>query len=327
MGHIGYRQFPKKTLESQLLNVQGLTNTMKVGAKKPCDGECVLLNLVPGLEYDDGKIAESYNGAWLHHAVLLNAGLQVNDAVCGGGMIEHLFESGNERTEIAFVLPNSTVKSGYHVRPSDIFLINTELMNMENQEKWVWLTLTFDYMDGSPPGYKEGKVVWMSIGPSRCGGTSDNPFGRSNLTATQQPTSVSFSEYSIPWISPRDGYILGANGHMHEGGTSVDVFRNDQLICTSLPKYAKSAAKGMGGHHGKRQNMGGHSSDDIEHIGEQTGCEFHQAIPIRKGDKMFIRSNYDFTQHPGMLNKKGELDEVMGIVGSLVAFDYPFRYN
>jgi len=35
---------------------------------------------------------------------------------------------------------------------------------------------------------------------------------------------------------------------------------------------------------------------------------------------MFIKANYDFTIHTGMKNNKGELDEVMAIVGTLMAF-------
>jgi hypothetical protein len=35
---------------------------------------------------------------------------------------------------------------------------------------------------------------------------------------------------------------------------------------------------------------------------------------------MVKQANYDFTKRPGMKNKKGELDEVMGIAGTLVVF-------
>lgn len=41
------------------------------------------------------------------------------------------------------------------------------------------------------------------------------------------------------------------------------------------------------------------------------------------GYTMHIKANYDFTKHPGMKNKKSELDAIMGIVGSLVAFNNP----
>ncbi|KAF2398655.1 hypothetical protein EJ06DRAFT_557869 [Trichodelitschia bisporula] len=319
----------EKNLESQLTHTSGLTDTIKVNAKKPCTGDCILLRLGASLEYADGTVAKQANGAWLHHAVVLNFGFQVRDAVCPDGLqgyMEHLFETGNERTDIDFTLQNSSIKSGYHLRAGDTFLINTELMNMEDKEKWTWLTLTYDVIDGFPAEYKEGKVVWTSIGPPRCSGVPDvNPFGQTNLTKSQQPVRTVFTEYSIPWVSRKNGWIMGSNGHMHDGGTSTEVFKNDQRICISYPHYSMGG-HGMGGMgHDKRQlRAGNHTNTDIEHIDVQEGCFYTDPVPIKKGDSLYIRANYDFTAHAGMKNKKGELDEVMGIVGSLIAFDYPY---
>jgi len=45
-----------------LLNVQGIANTMQVGAKKPCDTNCLMLALNASIEYDDGAPAENENG-------------------------------------------------------------------------------------------------------------------------------------------------------------------------------------------------------------------------------------------------------------------------
>jgi len=45
------------------------------------------------------------------------------------------------------------------------------------------LAYTYDYVEGTPPAYKDARVVWMSIGPNRCGGGTDNPFGKTNVTA------------------------------------------------------------------------------------------------------------------------------------------------
>lgn len=59
---------------------------------------------------------------------------------------------------------------------------------------------------------------------------------------------------------------------------------------------------------------------DISHILKQDPCLFPDGIPLKKGDTMYLQVNYDFKAHPGMKNNKGELDEIMGIVGSLVAF-------
>jgi hypothetical protein len=229
----------------------------------------------------------------------------VRDGTCGG-ITEQLFESGNERTEAPYYSPPSGVKSAYHVRTDDMFILNTELMNMENREKWAWLTLSYDYLDGFNKEWKEGKIVWMSIGPNRCTGTEGNPFGASNLTKSQQPIRDVLEEYSPLWQSPADGLILGANSHMHDGGTTTQVYMGDKLICDSIPRYSKDAKAGMaGGIIGgvtKRQNTPAvHSQNNakIEHIAEQPACVFTKAVPIKRGEAIHIKAEYDFKKHDG----------------------------
>jgi hypothetical protein len=194
-----------------------MTNTLQFGAKKPCDKECMLLDMRASLEYEDGQaVPNNVSGAWLHHVVLVNMGKEVRDATCDKDS-EHIFESGNERSDLRFYSPESGMQSAYHVRKSDSFALNTELMNMEDKEKWVWVTLDFNYIEGFDPAWKEGKIVWISVGPDRCTGKNENPFGATNLTSTQQPIRDVFEEYSVPWKSPKDGFVLGANSHLHDG--------------------------------------------------------------------------------------------------------------
>jgi hypothetical protein len=147
---------------------------------------------------------------------LINAGFNVKDGTCGG-ITEHVFESGNERSDSPYYSPPSGVKSAYHVRNDDIFVINTELMNMEDTEKWAWLTMSYDYIDRFDNDWKEGKIVWMSIGPNRCTGSELNPYGTTNLTKSQQPMKDVLEEYSPEWQAPADALILGSNSHMHDG--------------------------------------------------------------------------------------------------------------
>jgi hypothetical protein len=199
---------------------------------------------------------------------------------------------------------NSSVNVGYHLRSSDELLFNVELMNMEDKEKWVWLTLNWDYIEGPHPEYMDGKVVWMSVGPSRCGGNNTNPFGASNLTESQQPTLEKFTEYSLPWTAPADGWVMGGNGHLHEGGTSTEIYKNGVRICTSVPHYSNTTSPTLGGMgHGrrKRQLKGTEATTntDIEHIEKQGGCTFDKPIRIKKGEQMYITANYDFTKHKG----------------------------
>jgi hypothetical protein len=44
------------------MNVQGMVNTFKIGAKKPCDGECTVLGLQGDIEYADGSTASNSQG-------------------------------------------------------------------------------------------------------------------------------------------------------------------------------------------------------------------------------------------------------------------------
>ncbi|KAF2663348.1 hypothetical protein BT63DRAFT_461457 [Microthyrium microscopicum] len=312
----------EKNFASEYMNIKGMADTFAIGAKKPCDGECTILGLVGDIEYADGKPASNSQGAWFHHAVLLNTGPQVLDGNCGTSKIDNMFMSGNERSMNGYSLPNAKIKSGYRIHKDDSFVLTTELMNMQDKEQWVWLTISYEYLDGHQPDYKDGRMLWMSIGPIgiRCGGAAvKSPWGPSNLTLAQQPKLDVFSEHSLPWVAPRDGWILATGGHMHDGGVNLQVFHNDKLICTSTPTYAHDG-HGMGGMR-KRQIKGGEkSNDDIDHIKKQEGCNFLEGRPMKKGDTLYIAANYDFKRFPGMKNKKGELDEVMGISGSVVAY-------
>lgn len=207
----------ERNIEFDMLGVAGMTNTFELNPLKPCDVDCILLSMQAGLEYSNGtQVPSSKEGAILHHTVVVNRGIQVWDATCGK-QSEHIFESGNERSVIPFYMPETGLKAGYHLRTSDKFAINTELMNMEDEGKWVWLTLNFDVIENFSNEWRESKVVWISVGPDRCTGSLENPFGQSNLTSTQQPKSQAFEEHSPLWTSPRRGFVVGSNSHLHNG--------------------------------------------------------------------------------------------------------------
>jgi hypothetical protein len=241
-------------------------------------------------------------------------------------MMEIIFMSSKERSEALFLLPNSSVKTAYHLEPEDSFVLSTELYNMDDKEKWLWVTVTYDYIDGVNTDYKDGKMVWMTIGRSLCGHSFDNPFGASNMTMFAQPLKMNFSEHSIPWDIPYNAQLLGTNGHMHDGASSMDIFHDGQLVCTSIPKYGNATAHGMagggmaaggmaaggmaggmlggGGHsHGKRDLKpivaGNYTNTQIEHILRQTPCIHEPPLKVEKGGKMFLAANYNFYKHPG----------------------------
>jgi hypothetical protein len=279
------------------MNVKGMTDTFNLNAKKPCDDRCTILDLFADLEFADGKAASNKDGAWFHHAVLLNSGPGVVEPNCGKGAVENLFMSGNEKSRGGFALPGSNIKSGYSIGPQNKFILTTELMNLKKEDQWVWMTITYDYLPGPHDDFKQGKTVWQSIGPIRntCGSATPQPnWGPSNLTVTQQPKFRQFAEHSGYWVAPKDGFILGTGGHQHDGGTGVLIFKNNEVICDSQPHYATDGHGGMGMR--KRQLMGGdYENTAIPHIQKQMACNFKDGIPLKKGDTMHIQVSHFYT--------------------------------
>jgi hypothetical protein len=86
-----------------------------------------------------------------------------------------------------------------------------------------------------------------------------------------------------------------------QGGTSTKVYLDGKLVCDSKPLYSKEAQPGMSGHMRKRQikphGHGGNST--AEHISEQPPCVFPKPQKVRKGEIMFIKSEYDFNKFTG----------------------------
>jgi hypothetical protein len=140
-----------------------LTNYPHVNVAKPCAGDCTVIGMTSGLEYPDGKNANIDTGLWLHHGVLILGGPGRTDAVCydADPSLPHnsvgktalnsqrIFAFGNERTNIIFPEIGAS-DIGYKLRPVDDFSLLVELMNENAQDKVVYLTVTYDILEGHP---------------------------------------------------------------------------------------------------------------------------------------------------------------------------------
>lgn len=77
-------------------------------------------------------------------------------------------------------------------------------MNMD--DKVVYLTMTYDILDGPlPKGWRDIKTVWFDA--NQCGTSEVNP--------PQQ--SGKFTVTSSSWTPNFDGEVLGMGGHLHDG--------------------------------------------------------------------------------------------------------------
>jgi hypothetical protein len=212
--------------------------------------------------------------------------------VCQRKGYDILSETGNEQTPIQFFLPNSPIHSGYHLRATDSFILGTEMASLDDTEKWVWLTITYDYLEGKQTNYKEGRMLLSYIGPAYCDGGVKNPFGQTNLTHDLTPIREVFTESSIPWKPVVDGVMLGFGGHLHDGGLGLRVYKNNRNICNSSTHYAKTPTDGL---HGRFDQM--HFSQ--EHIVKQDHCVLEQSVPLLKSDELHFKVDYNLTKYPG----------------------------
>ena len=147
------------------------------------------------------------------------------------------------------------------MRREDALTVIGEYKSELDREQWVWLTLSWELFDGARADFRDAHVVWLStIGSLNCAraaaGGPRSPFGESNLTSAGAPKTLTFSEKSMPWISPVSGTILGMGGHVHDGATSLELFQNGRRLCESRAGYSKGGSGGMGGK-GNADHAGG----------------------------------------------------------------------
>lgn len=123
--------------------------------------------------------------------------------------------------------------------------------------------------------------------------------------------------------------------HLHDGGTNVNIYLNNNVMCNSKAEYeggmgdmgamapaaapAKAKAtpakaggmEGMAGMKGVVRRDGGPHKSGEAHIKQMGTCS--ALGPLKKGDTIFIDANYDFGKFAGMKSKAGAYTEVMGI--------------
>jgi hypothetical protein len=116
---------------------------------------------------------------------------------------ERFLSSGNERMPL--ILSPSDRKAGYHLRKTDSFKFLVDLMNMNMDDKVVYLTMAYDIVDGAlPAGWSDIKTIWLDA----------NNCGTSDVDAPQEKGT--FTITSKPWTPNFEGEIMSLGGHLHD---------------------------------------------------------------------------------------------------------------
>ena len=171
-------------------------------------------------------------------------------------------------------------------------------MNQALANQTAVVTITFEYLPGLPTDFHEVTPVWLDIGG--CGG-SDEP--AKNDTAFQYTSPV--------WTANATGQVTCVAGHLHDGGTNLDITKNSDTLCDCVAAYGQNpgyidpagTTMNMGGMSGSMANMG-------KHISSLTECSTGQ---INLGDTLSVTAHYNTSEYSAMIDTDGSLAPIMGI--------------
>jgi hypothetical protein len=158
--------------------------------------------------------------------------------------------------------------------------------------------MTYDYVDGYIKGVDDLQPVWLDI--RQCG-TSE----------VISPHVKNVFSVGSDWIPDFSGEIIGAGGHLHDGGTSLKLSLDGEVLCDSKAGYGGSKefiapSDGHTGAHGK-----------IEHISSMSGCSGQVDFKnhtLKAGQHWRIEGFYDYENHKPSAHRDGEqFDTVMGL--------------
>lgn len=116
---------------------------------------------------------------------------------------ERFFVTGNERTPFNYFSPDQKDKpSAYHVDPADRFFYLVELMNMNDPDARVYITMTYDVLPGAlPAGWDTVKTVFLDA--NSCGSSELESPHDQKVFKIQSPA---------PWPANIQGRIVDSIG-------------------------------------------------------------------------------------------------------------------
>jgi hypothetical protein len=179
-----------------------------------------------GVAYANGTEA-SAPAVYLHHAAIINTGVSARDGTCGRPAYDLFFSTGNERSTMVYNKPAATFQSGHWIAESDVFVLQSEVVNEQAVEQEVWVYFNYEVVlgrldadahgDGETRRQRETKVVWLSTEGTPCANKVDlaaylaAPEKERELGTGElwPPNDGAFVLRSQVWTSPWNGNFVG----------------------------------------------------------------------------------------------------------------------
>jgi hypothetical protein len=262
-----------------------LKNRLAFGVARPCN-DCYITGMQANLITPDGETVNIDDGLWLHHIVM--ADVTKEDLTCsrveGQGILgQRFFSSGNERSPIKPQGPYGYAQPG----SGAYWTLLYDLMNMTAEARSVYVTMTYDFVPISTPGYRAMTPMLLDIAP---------------CTNSEQPARPGVFTYNYSLTSRWTGQLIGIGGHLHDGGVNLTIAKNGQVFCDSRATYGGDPAYVEGSN---SLHMPG-----MVHLSKMSICHRTAAGPVTTivpGDRIDLAANYDMT------NQHGDGHPVMGI--------------
>jgi hypothetical protein len=212
---------------------------------------------------------------------------------------ERSFASGNERTVADY--SSGGQKTGFHVREADDFRLITDFMNMNMEAQTVYLTMTFDFIDGPlASGWRDLKPILLD--EDSCGVRDNSP---------PQETG-SFTLMTNPWTPEFEGEVIGIGTHLHDGGAGVKVVvNNSTVVCKTTALYAETPEFVFE----TKKDMAGNTEVAEKHISSLAPCYYDdiKVKTINKSQTWRLLGDYDYSIHKG--NKESGKQGGVMVVG------------
>jgi hypothetical protein len=174
-----------------------------------------------------------------------------------------------------YTTADGSFKAGFYIAKDAPIMQMIDVINYNNDTRTVYTVSEVEFLQGKQPGFLQSVSTGIDVG--MC--TSQSGLG---IYAPKDQLKFSFEGKEMTF--ERDGYILNAWGHLHDGGKDMVVKLNGKEMCRSIAEY---------GGPGHEVTVGGEVQKTISGM---TRCS--DALEVAKGDKLSITANFDMKEHP-----------------------------
>jgi hypothetical protein len=240
---------------------------------------CTVLYTKGNLFFENGTEATIEHGVYEHHVVMVDlAKRSFPFYLCAGqqGFLGTFpavgfMVSGNDIAANMFTTPDGMFNSGYNVGPRQMIAMQAELVNYRTEAQKVYVAVEYEYIKNVPEDQKPADSTVSLFSVTGC-----------NLPDYHRDPKVkiyNMTSASVPL--PKDGFIINAKGHLHDGGDHINLELNGKPICRSNAVYGPPTKE---------------DGQEWMVIKEMTQCT--APVAVKKGDKLQMTSYYDTEKYP-----------------------------